>query len=288
VSPERDSHTPKRISGNDPGPRSCSVSTCDRRATTRGWCTAHYQRWRSTGDVRADVPIGGHPVSRTCSIEGCGRKRYTKRGWCEMHYRRWKRTGRLRAADPPRGTATRLCRIPDCTGPVDAQDLCHGHYLRLLRNGDVGEEDPLSRRKQPEICTVDGCERETNAKGLCRAHRSREASHGDVMADLPIRESTGEWIHHGYRWVCVPEELRHLTNGETNCAEHRLVMAQMLGRPLTSDEQVHHRNGDRLDNHPANLELWTTSHPSGARVRDKIAHALHILRRYRPDLLARE
>lgn len=37
---------------------SCSVATCDRLAYGRGWCQAHYQRWRKTGDVQADKPIG--------------------------------------------------------------------------------------------------------------------------------------------------------------------------------------------------------------------------------------
>lgn len=43
---------------------------------------------------------------------------------------------------------------------------------------------------------------------------------------------------------------------------HRFVMEQMLGRILVQGEVVHHKNGNKEDNRPKNLELMTNSEHS--------------------------
>lgn len=59
-----------------------------------------------------------------------------------------------------------------------------------------------------------------------------------------------------YWLICSPG---HPRASQGAVLEHRLVMERELGRYLTADEVVHHRNGDTLDNRPENLEVMSQS-----------------------------
>ena len=174
--------------------------------------------------------------------------------------------------------------MSDCPNISEAKGLCHGHFLRLLRKGDRPTE--LLSTRQRILCSVPDCDRLAHAIGICPTHYRRLANRGDLRVDEPIRTAEGlGFLNHGYMIVPIPRDLRHLTNGKTPSEEHRLVMAMHLGRPLMRDEVVHHRNGVRTDNRIENLELWSTAQPKGQRTEDKVAFAVDLLRRYRPDLL---
>ena len=84
---------------------------------------------------------------------------------------------------------------------------------------------------------------------------------------------TDKW---GYIQIWMPEHPNSKGGGYIH--EHRLVMSEKIGRPLVKGENVHHIDGARDNNEPKNLELWTTSQPSGQRVEDKIEWAINFLR----------
>ena len=65
----------------------------------------------------------------------------------------------------------------------------------------------------------------------------------------------------GYVAVHIEKDNRFFDMADSNhyIPEHRLIVAQSLGRCLEKDEHIHHKNGVRKDNRLENLELQTPS-----------------------------
>ncbi len=71
---------------------------------------------------------------------------------------------------------------------------------------------------------------------------------------------TGRHINKdGYASVICPPEYRAMSNKNGRILEHRLVVAQQIGRNLLPLEVVDHIDGIRLHNHPSNLRLFDSN-----------------------------
>ncbi len=68
--------------------------------------------------------------------------------------------------------------------------------------------------------------------------------------------------------------------------EHRLVIENCIGRELSENEIVHHKNGVKTDNEIKNLELCDISnpHPPGQRISDRIKYYKDYINKYEKEI----
>lgn len=153
------------------------------------------------------------------------------------------------------------CKETGCDRTVSSRGWCSMHYNRWY----------YANRSPRPPCKIDGCDREQWARGYCSTCYQRWWKNGSAEKRLRAPAGSGHTTKRGYREITV--------NGVT-VREHRYVMEQILGRPLLPGETVHHKNGNRSDNRPDNLELWVTSPRYGQRVKDVLAWAREVVDRY--------
>lgn len=128
------------------------------------------------------------------------------------------------------------------------------------------ERDVLTQSLVRGLSTSCGCVRREKAAVMIARLDVRGAKH-------PRWKGGRQVTKHGYVEVWISEEhpLFEMARSRTGVGgyvfEHRLVVAEYLGRPLRDDETVHHVSGDRGDNRLENLQLRMGQHGSGAALR---------------------
>jgi HNH endonuclease len=159
----------------------------------------------------------------------------------------------------------------------DDDRLCMAHYMQARR----GEELKPLRYRSPNgeyrSCSFPECGRRRRRGDLCGPHGKQRAKGQELRPLQP--KGNGHVTVHGYRLISKMGHPNAYPNGKI--PEHRWVVAEHLGRPLLPTEDVHHKNGNRLDNRIENLELWNNQ-PRGQRATDLLADARRILALYEP------
>lgn len=259
----------------------CSVANCEKESGTRGWCPAHYQRWRTSGDVQAHIPLktrrrtGSKPA--ICSVDGCV-KTVASRGWCDSHYARWKSVGDVQADIPLRAwTPTFMhecCVTEGCDLPPRTRGLCSGHYERLLRDGDVRADVPLkvNGSQKNSTCSADGCRNQAFSRDWCRAHYQRWYVTGSVRSDTPINGHLHD-CPEGHSWCPRCEKMmtldkfhvsRDRARGVTGVCSACILANQKTKRPQIYAQQRRWRAAN-IDKARATERAWARRNPDKKR-----------------------
>jgi len=137
------------------------------------------------------------------------------------------------------------------------------------------------------VCAALGCRRTVHSRSVCTLHYQRWANLEDkgdspvsrieaISNDPKLGQSNGRptldlWERrvHSDRYIQVKVPQDHMMarpdrKSGTWVLEHRMVMAEKLGRPLKRNEIVKHHNGDTTDNRPDNLYILGEFHAKKA------------------------
>lgn len=238
----------------------CIIDNCENKVVAKELCGKHYYRFKKYGNplfiTRRDNGSGYVDKNGLVYIYKLGHPNASKTGRIPEHvYLMSNHLGR----------------------PLD------GYEYVVHKNGNNTDNsiENLQLLSKNDECFVKRCVKLQRCCGLCEEHYKKYLAYGNVEESRRAKNRDGHITKYGYRRIWKPGHPN--SNNFGTILEHRFVMSEFLGRPLANNENIHHMNGDRLDNRIENLELWTSRQPPRQRVSDLIKWAHDILDKYEEE-----
>lgn len=141
----------------------------------------------------------------------------------------------------------------------------HGGQWRRFSTEDVAEMKRLVGDGWTQTAvaakfnsTVISVNRALRSVGVVSKNKASGENHGSWKGGVTMTQ-------HGYLQELVTPDhpMASMRTSTGYVLQHRLVMAEHLGRPIGRYETVHHINGNRKDNRIENLQLRQGKHGSG-------------------------
>lgn len=187
---------------------------------------------------------------------------------------------RLRRLPPPAPPWLDVLRpSPTCRPASRVAGHRHGSRHATRHRGCLGVVDGGGARAGDTIlkCTIEGCDKDIRCKGVCESHYKRQRLQAKAAnpCGCGCGELTAFGFKHGHhtRLFTSEEQSRRGRQNNGNALrdrgtkdtyrkvnsrhEHRSIAEKKIGRALLPDEIVHHKDHNKRNNHPDNLEVMT-------------------------------